>query len=199
MNWEQPKWISFQNPSPAWHAKNTKNKGTIQIKLHLTQMAELNLKLSRDPRLQKNHQNHKQHCILQFFHRRRRIWQRNNQRETRMSGKRRGVGAHWEIGEVVREVRDVIEEVAVVALLELGVGGVVVGEAHGGGVPEGAEVWVRVAGDPHARGREWQRLRHRRPLLMLVPWRRRRVVVLLHRHAQRRLLLLRQNDVRRHQ
>lgn len=56
-------------------------------------------------------------------------------------------------------MRHVVEDVAEVPLGDLHVGGV--GEADGGGVAEGAEVGVGVAGDPHARRGERQRRLHR--------------------------------------
>jgi hypothetical protein len=102
-------------------------------------------------------------------------------------------------------VRHVVEDVSKVGLGDLDVGGV--SEADGGGVAERAEVGVRVAGDPHARGRERQRRlgRQRRwhPVLVVVvvaP----QLVPLLRRRRRRLVVVVlvgvvrRQDDVRRH-
>ena len=112
------------------------------------------------------------------------------------------LGAHLDVRDVVGEVRHVVEHVPEVALGDLDVGGV--READGGGVAQGAEVRVRVARDPHARGRERQRrlgrlLRRRTlpvvvpqllPLLLLLPILLPVVVIVG--------VLRRQDDVRRH-
>jgi hypothetical protein len=111
-----------------------------------------------------------------------------------------GEGAHREVGEVVGEVRHVVEDVSEVPLGDLDVRGI--GEAHGGGgVAEGAEVGVRVAGDPHARRGEGQRrLRSRlvggaARFLLILP----RIFLLVVVVAVLLLAVLRrQDDVRRH-
>jgi hypothetical protein len=101
-----------------------------------------------------------------------------------------GAGAHREVGEVVGEVRHVVEDVSEVPLRDLDVRGVA--EADGGRVAERAEVGVRVAGDPHARRGEGQRRRRRclvggaAALLLLVI-----LTVLV-------IVFQRQDDVRRH-
>jgi hypothetical protein len=102
-------------------------------------------------------------------------------------------------------VRHVVEDVSKVGLGDLDVGGV--SEADGGGVAERAEVGVRVAGDPHARGRERQRRlgRQRRwhPVLVVVVVAPQLVPLFL--LLLRRLVVVvlvgvvrRQDDVRRH-
>lgn len=116
------------------------------------------------------------------------------------------LGAHRDVGDVVGEVRHVVEHVPVVALRDLHVRGV--GEADGGCVAQGAEVGVGVAGDPHARGRERQRRLGRlllglgrvalpllpavAPQLLLLPILLLVVVVILFGVVRR------QDDVRRH-